>query len=135
AEERAGETVPAAVRDGERRSHARGGGAHGHLEEGDRAQDRGEGAALDHGGHPARHDVRSAEPRGGRRSGDLEASRRGHRAAALHLRRPLRSYRRRERLSRASAGEQSSPGFATKIGPARPQRHFYRIRTTYLTLS
>jgi hypothetical protein len=49
--------------------------------------DGGEGAALDHGGHSARHHVRSAEPRGGRGSRDLEASRRGHCAAALHLRR------------------------------------------------
>src|SRR6266699_1722539 len=74
---------------------------------GDGAQDRGEGAALDHGGHPARHHVRSAEPRGGRGSGDLEASRRGHRAAALHLCRPRRG-RRRERLSPASAAVMGS---------------------------
>src|SRR6266516_87238 len=100
--ERAGQAIPAAVRDGERRSHPSRRGARGYLQEGDGAQDRRARAALDHGGHSARHDVRSAKPRGGRGSGDLEASRRGHRPAALHLRRP-RGGRRRERLSPASA--------------------------------
>src|SRR5262249_31210168 len=48
--------------------------------------------------HPARHHVRPAEPR--RRGGgrDLERGGGGHRTAALHLRRPGRSDRRRERV-------------------------------------
>jgi hypothetical protein len=52
AEERAGQAIPAAVRDGERRSHSSRRGAGGYLQEGDGAQDGGEGTALDHGGHP-----------------------------------------------------------------------------------
>ena len=66
AEERAGQAVSAAVRDGgcPPRIHRR--RAEGDRPQGDRAQDRRARPALDHGGHPARLDVRAAEPRGGR---------------------------------------------------------------------
>src|SRR6266568_2598534 len=57
-------------------------------------------AALHHGGHPARHDVRPAEPRGGRGGGDLQGSGRGHRTAALYLRRPGRGRRRQAGIGR-----------------------------------
>ena len=97
AEERAGEAVSAAVRDGGHRSHASGGSARRHRPQGDRPQDRRAGAALDHGGHPARHHVRPAEPRRRRGGGDLQGSCGGHRTAALHLR-CSRRRRRRERV-------------------------------------
>ena len=100
AEERAGKAVPAAVRDGVDRSDARRGGARRHRPQGDRPQDRRARPALDHGGHPARHHVRSAEPRRRRGGRDLQGSGRGHRPAALHLRRPRRR-RRRDRLTQA----------------------------------
>ncbi len=48
------------------------GGARRHLAQGDRPQDRRARAALDHGGHPARHHVRPAEPGRRRRGRDLE---------------------------------------------------------------
>ena len=89
AEERAGKAVPAAVRDGEHRPDARRGGARRHFAQGDRAQDRRARVALDHGRHPARHDVRPAEPRRRRGGRDLQGSRRGDGASALHLRGPL----------------------------------------------
>ena len=50
--------------------------------------------------------------------GDLEASRRGHRPTALHLRRPPRSYRRRrrERLSWVAADvTQEHPGRVSRL--------------------
>src|SRR5258707_323860 len=58
--------------------------------QGHRRQDRRARTALDHGGHPARHHVRSAEPRRGRGGGDLQRGCRGHGAAALHLPRSRR---------------------------------------------
>ena len=76
------------------RSDARRGGARRHRPQGDRAQDRRARPALHHGGHPARHHVRSPEPRGSRRGGDLQGGRRGNRPAALHLRGPQRPDRR-----------------------------------------
>ena len=99
AEERAGQAVSAPVRDGVDRSHAGGRGVGRHRAQGHRPQDRRARPALDHGRHPARYHVRPAEPR--RRGGgrDLARGRRGHCAAALHLRRPGRPDRRRERLS------------------------------------
>src|SRR5215471_14354916 len=100
AQECAGETVPAAVRDGVDRSHAGGGGAGRYCPQGHRPQDRRARPALDYGRYPARHHVRSAEPRRRRGSRDLERGRRGYRAAALHLRRPRRPDRRRERIVR-----------------------------------
>ena len=81
------------------RPHPGGRGAGRHRPQGDRPQDRRARAALDHGGHPARHHVRPAEPRRGRGGRDLARSGRGHGAAALHLRRPRRPDGRRERLS------------------------------------
>ena len=53
--------------------------------QGDRAQDRRARPALDHGRHPARHDVRPARPRRRRGGGDRPRGRRGQGAAALHL--------------------------------------------------
>ena len=104
AEERAGETIPAHVRDGDGRPHARRRGAFGDRAQGDRSQDRRARLALDHGEHPARHHVRSAEPRRRRGGRDLARGRRRQRPAALHLRRPVRPRRRcrrRERLNGA----------------------------------
>ena len=104
AEERAGEAIPAHVRDGDGGPHARRRGACRDRAQGHRPQDRRARPALDHGEHPARHHVRFAEPRRRRRSRDLARSGRGQRPAALHLCRPLRSRRRgrrRERLNGA----------------------------------
>ena len=72
AEERAGQAVPAAVRDGIDRSHAGRGGARRHRPQGDRTQNRRARPALHHGEHPARHHVRPAEPGRCRRSCDLQ---------------------------------------------------------------
>ena len=58
AEERAGQAVSASVRDGEHGPHLPGRGAERRRQEGDRAAHRRARPALDHGGHPARHDVR-----------------------------------------------------------------------------
>ncbi len=55
------------------RPHARRRGAWRDRPQGDRAQDRRARPALDHGGHPARHHVRPAEPRRRRGGGDLRA--------------------------------------------------------------
>ena len=82
------------------RPDARRRGARRDRPQGDRTQDRRARPALDHGRHPARHDVRPAEPRRRRRGRDLQGSGRGNRAAALHLRRPRRR-RRRDRLPKA----------------------------------
>ena len=60
AEERAGQAISAPVRDGEHRSDLPGRGAERRRQEGDRAADRRARAALDHGRHSARHDVRTA---------------------------------------------------------------------------
>src|SRR5262252_9399869 len=65
-----------------------GGGAGRYRPQGRRPQDRRARPALDYGRYPARHHVRPAEPRRRRGGRDLERGRRGHRAAALHLRRP-----------------------------------------------
>ena len=51
---------------------AGGGSAWRHRPQGHRPQDRRAGSALHHGGHPARHDVRSPEPRRRRGGGDLQ---------------------------------------------------------------
>ena len=95
-QERAGEAIPAAVRDGVDRSHAGGGGARRHCPQSHRPQDRRARPTLDHGRAPARHYVRPAEPRRRRGGGDLERGSGRHRTTALHLRRPGRSGRRRE---------------------------------------
>ena len=98
AEERAGQAVSAAVRDGERRTDLPRGRADGDRQEGDRAQDRRARPALDHGGDPARHHVRPADA--GRRAGsrDLRGGGRGQRPAALHL---CRAQRRKRAASSA----------------------------------
>ena len=98
AEERAGQAIPAAVRDGIDRSHARRGSAWRDRPQGDRAQDRRPRPALDHGRHPARHHVRPSEP--GRRRGGRHLARGGggDGASALHLRRPRQRDRRQQRL-------------------------------------
>src|SRR5262249_13127043 len=80
------------------RSHAGGGGAGRYCPQGHRPQDRRARPALDYGRYPARHHVRPAEPRRSRGGRDLERGRRGYRAAALHLCRPCRPDRRRERI-------------------------------------
>ena len=80
------------------RSHARRRGARRHCPQGDRPQDRRPRPALDHGGHPARHHVRPAEPRRGGGGRHLARGRRGCCAAALHPRRSGRADRRRERI-------------------------------------
>src|SRR5262245_53365948 len=95
-QERAGEAIPAAVRDGVDRSHAGGGDARRHCPQSHRPQDRRARPTLDHGRAPARHYVQPAEPRRRRGGGDLERGRRGRRAAALHLCRPDRPGGRRE---------------------------------------
>ena len=87
-EERPGETIPAAVRDGIDGPHLGRGSARRHRAQGHRPQDRRARPALDHGGHYARHHVRPAEPRRRRGGRDLARSRRGHGAAALYLCRP-----------------------------------------------
>ena len=80
-------------------------GAERRRQEGDRAADRRARAALDHGGHSARHDVRSARP-GRRRAGrDRTRSRRRQGAAALHLFRA----RGKSRLKRREAAAAASP--------------------------
>jgi hypothetical protein len=72
AEERAGQAVPAAVRDGGRRSSPSTDDAlKAHRQEGHRAQDRRARPALDHGGDPARHHVRAAGLEGVAGGGDL----------------------------------------------------------------
>ena len=73
------------------------GGAWRDRPQGDRAQDRRARPAVDHGGHPARDHVRSAEPRRRRRGRDLPRGGRRHGASALHLRRSLGSRRREQR--------------------------------------
>ena len=88
AEECPGEAIPAAVRDGERRSQPDRRCAQRHLAQGDRTQDWRPRAALDHGEHPAGDHVRPAEPRRRRGGGDLQGSGRGHCPSALHLCRP-----------------------------------------------
>ncbi len=98
-EERAGQAVPAAVRDGERRAHLPRERAGRDRPQGDRAQDRRARAALHHGGDPARHDVRASGA--GRRAGGrhLGRGRPGQRPTALHLRRAREGKVERERLS------------------------------------
>ena len=72
-EERAGEAVPAAVRDGEHRSDLRRRRAWRGRPQGDRAQDRRARTAFDPGEHPARDDVRPSGPGRRRGSRDLRA--------------------------------------------------------------
>ena len=96
-EERAGEAVSAAVRDGEHRADLRRRGAWRGRPQGDRAQDRRARPALDSRKHPARDHVRSAGPGRRRRGRDLARSRRRHRSSALHLRRSFRPRRREQR--------------------------------------
>ena len=64
--------------------------AEGDRPQGDRAQDRRARPALHHGGHPARHHVRSADTERRRRSGDRSRGRRRLAQAAAHLFRPGR---------------------------------------------
>ncbi len=115
AEERAGEAVPAPVRDGEHRAHLPGRGAQRRRQEGDRAAHRRAWPALHPGGHAARHDVRPARPRQRRAGGDRTRRGRWQVAPALHLLRaredqhgdvtprPLRSMRERVRGGARSA--------------------------------
>ena len=112
AQERAGQAVPAHVRDGDGGFDAGRRGAFRDRPQGDRPQDRRARPALDHGEHPARHHVRPAEPRRRRGSGDLARGRRGQRPAALHLCRPVGPHqrcRRGERLRSRSPGVPDSP--------------------------
>ena len=90
AEERAGQAVPAAVRDGERGAQLPHRRADRDLQARHRAQDRRARPALHHGSDPAGDDVRPARPRRGRGGGHFQ--RRGERqfAPALHLRRARR---------------------------------------------
>ena len=90
-EERAGEAIPAAVRNGEHRAHLRRRGAWRGRPQGDRAQDRRARTAFHPGKHPARDHVRPPGPRGRRGSRHLARSGQENRASALHLRRSLRS--------------------------------------------
>ena len=72
----------------------------------------------------------AAEERSMENCGDLEASRGGNRAAAVYLRRPLRSYRRRERLSPASTDGQGSYPFSWPAArQGRPSFGDYRERS------
>ena len=87
-EERAGQAVPAPVRDGGRAPHHHPGRPQGDRPQGHRPQDRRARPALDHGGDPARHHVRAARPQGCRGGGDRPRGGRGRRAAAAHLLRP-----------------------------------------------
>ena len=98
AEERAGQAVPAAVRDGERRSDLPRERAVGDRQARHRAQDRRARPALDHGSDPARHHVRAAGA--GRRagSGDLGGGGERQRPAALHLFRAQKEKKGRQRL-------------------------------------
>ena len=91
AEERARQAVSAAVRDGEHRPDLPGRGAERRRQEGDRAAHRRARLALDHGGHPARHDVRTAGPRWRRTGRDRPRGRRRQGAPALHLCRARRA--------------------------------------------
>ena len=120
AEERGGQAVPAAVRDGERRPHGSDRGAARDRRQGLRAQHRRPRPALDHGADPARHHVRAAGPGGGRGGRDLERGRRGDRAAALHLRGPGRPGERRlrQRLS-ANMTPPAPPIAIRRQGPLR----------------
>ena len=106
-EERAGQAVPAPVRDGGRAPHHHAGRAEGDRPQGHRAQDRRARPALHHGGDPARHHVRAAGPQGCRGGRDRPGGRRGGCAAAAHLFRPGR----REGLERLTA-----PGRAAGAG-------------------
>ena len=73
------------------------------AKQGDRAQDRRARPALDHGGHPARHHVRPAEPRRRRGGGDLAAkwsrAAPGRSTSTPTAQRPQRRRRRCERLT------------------------------------
>ena len=71
AEERPGQAVSAAVRDGGRQAHLPGRGAARHRPPRHRAQDRRARAALDHGIDPARDHVRPARHERRGRGGDL----------------------------------------------------------------
>ena len=95
AEERAGQAISAAVRDGGCQARAQRGGAEGDRPQGDPAQDRRARPALDHGGDPARIDVRAAEPGRSQRDRDQPRGRRGAGPAASHLLRPARRCRHR----------------------------------------
>ena len=85
AEERAGQAVPAAVRDGGRAPRTHRGSTARHRPQGDRPQDRGARPALDHGSDPARFDVRAAEPCRGQRDRHQPRGGRGAGKAAPHL--------------------------------------------------
>ena len=96
AEERAGQAVPAPVRDGGRAPHHHPGRAQGHRAQGHRPQDRRARPAVHHGGDPARHHVRAAHAQRRGRGGDRSGSGGRRCPAAAHL---LGS-RRREGLER-----------------------------------
>ncbi len=133
AEERAGEAVPAHVRDGDGRPDARRRGAVGDRPQGDRPQDRRARLALDHGEHPARHHVRSAEPRRRRGGRDLARSGRRQRPAALHLRRPLGSRRRDRRSERLTGARNPHPRFGARHSlRARAARGFAAKNPAFL---
>ena len=78
AEERAGQAVPAPVRDGGRRPDLPRGRAVGDRQARHRAQDRRPRPALDHGSDPARHHVRAAGAGRRARSGHLRRGGRGN---------------------------------------------------------
>ena len=120
AEERAGEAVPAPVRDGGRAPHHHPGGAQGHRPQGHRAQDRCARPALDHGGDPARHHVRAAGPQGRGRGRDRPGGGGRRRASPAHLLRP----RRREGLDRLIGADRPAAlrlrVVPSQMGRARP---------------
>jgi ATP-dependent Clp protease ATP-binding subunit ClpX len=104
-EERAGEAIPAAVRNGEYRAHLRRRGAWRGRPQGDRAQDRRARTAFDPRKHPARDHVRSAGSGRRRRGRDLARSGRGNRPSALHLCGPFGSGRRKQRQRLIPSGQ------------------------------
>ncbi len=99
AEERAGQAVSAAVRDGERRADLPRECADGDRQARHRAQDRRARPALDHGSDPARHHVRAAGAGRRPRSGDLGRGGDRQGPAALHLLRAEGKEGQRQRLT------------------------------------
>src|SRR5262249_11056805 len=80
----------------------------------------------DQGGYLAGTHVRPAEPRRGGGGRDLERGSRGHRAAALHLRRPGRSDGRRERVRRLQPQGALGAADSREVNTAsRRQRRYF----------
>ena len=128
-EERAGQAVPAAVRDGEHRADLRRRSARRGCAQGDRTQDGCPRPAVDPRKHPARDHVRPSGPGRRRGSRDLARSGGGDRASALHLRRSFRSCGGKQRQRLIAAGD-----MADKM---RPRRAFSaaRLRSLHMRRS